>query len=91
MYIWFPLPRSHFHLVCLSLKALMPTKCHRGIHDDAKAVKHSEYAREETMQDALLVRLHIQHDDVLLDRHSHWDLLALHPADAIDGPVAEHP
>lgn len=39
------------------------------VHDDAEAVEGAEYAREEAVRDALAVRLDVQHDDALLDRH----------------------
>ena len=67
------------------------------VHDDAEAVEGAEYAREEAVRDALPVRLHVQHDDALLDRHGRRDPLARdhphhHPAVvAHHRPVAEDP
>ena len=64
------------------------------VHDDAEAVEGAEYAREEAVRDALPVRLHVQHDDALLDRHGRRDPLTRdhpsHPAEA-RRPVAEDP
>lgn len=64
------------------------------VHDDAEAVERAEYAGEEAVRDALPVRLHVQHDDALLDRDCCRDTLERHPprgAAAVGGSVAEHP
>ena len=47
------------------------------VHYDAKAVECAEYPREEAMRDALAVRLHVQHDDALFDRHGRRQPLPL--------------
>ena len=61
------------------------------VHDDAEAVERAEYAREEAVRDALPVRLHVQHDDALLDRHCRREPRAWHPRAAVDGAVPEDP
>ena len=61
------------------------------VHDDAEAVECAEYAREEAVRDALPVRLHVQHDDALLDRHRRRAPRARHPRAAVDGAVPEDP
>ena len=37
------------------------------VDDDAEAVEGTKDAREETVGDALLVRIHVEDDDALLD------------------------
>ena len=61
------------------------------VHDDAEAVERAEYAREEAVRDALPVRLHVQHDDALLDRHRRREPRARHPRAAVEGAVPEDP
>jgi hypothetical protein len=64
------------------------------VHYDAEAVERAEYAGEEAVGDALPVRLHVQHDDALLDRNRGRETLEQHPprgAGAIGGSVAECP
>ena len=55
------------------------------VHDDAEAVEGAEYAREEAVRDALAVRLHVQHDDAILDRHRRREPLALRRPNPVDG------
>jgi hypothetical protein len=63
------------------------------VHDDAKAVECAEYPREEAVRDALPVRLYVQHDNALFDRHGRRQPLPLsrNRASAVDVCVREHP
>ena len=63
------------------------------VHDDTEAVECAEYPREEAVRDALAVRLHVQHDDALLDRHGRRQPLPLarNRSRAVDVRIREHP
>ena len=58
------------------------------VDDDAEAIERAEDAREEAVRDALAVRVYVQHDHALLDRHRRRELARRAAAAAAAGERA---
>jgi hypothetical protein len=56
------------------------------VHDDAEAVERAEDPRKESVRDALAIRLDVEYDDMLFDRHGRRLSLPRRPG-AVDDPV----
>ena len=56
------------------------------VYDDAEAVERAKDPREEAVRDVLAIRLHVQHDDPLFDRHGRWQPLSRR-RHAADDPI----